>query len=128
MSTLIEIVNDGFDIKSTNYWDTEQAKRGFFFLSWNAGSARLLIPDSRQSELKEIMTAKYVVISRVKLQEYPGRQFYELLFEDHSDAPYVIRISVEQSDRLITRSDGGKSFFHAYTRNGLQITMQATYQ
>lgn len=45
---MITISNDGQKIVSTNYWDTEHAKRGFLYLSWNAGAGRLLLPDTNQ--------------------------------------------------------------------------------
>lgn len=37
MPDLIEIGNVGNKIDSTNYWETENAKAGYVFLSINAG-------------------------------------------------------------------------------------------
>jgi hypothetical protein len=42
---LLSICNSGQDISDTNFWDSEIASRGFTFLSWNAGAARLMVPD-----------------------------------------------------------------------------------
>ncbi|MDX9788933.1 MAG: hypothetical protein RBT11_19320 [Desulfobacterales bacterium] len=39
---LIQISNDGPEILSTNYWETEHAKKGFLYMSINAGAFRLL--------------------------------------------------------------------------------------
>ncbi len=42
MNNFIEIGNKGTEIVKTNYWQLEPAKKGFCYLSWNAGAARLL--------------------------------------------------------------------------------------
>jgi hypothetical protein len=42
---LITITNNGPEIEKTNYFDTNCAKEGKLYLSWNAGAARLLIPE-----------------------------------------------------------------------------------
>lgn len=41
---MIKIVNNGEDIKSTNYWGMEHAKQGLLYLSGNAKVWRLLLP------------------------------------------------------------------------------------
>src|ERR1700744_5802447 len=43
--TMITIANDGQNLITTNYWDSEYAKMGLIYLTWNAGAARLLLPD-----------------------------------------------------------------------------------
>ncbi|HNC11718.1 MAG TPA: hypothetical protein PLF59_08095 [Cyclobacteriaceae bacterium] len=122
---LIQIANDGFMIKKTNYWESKYAQKGLFYLSWNAGSARLLIPKIHEYIIKEILTARYVNISFIKLQEFENRRFFDLFFEDNSTQPFCIQISQEMSDRIIQKSDQGKCYFHAFTEKGLQVTMKA---
>ena len=46
---MIMIGNDGPLIARTNYFETELAKNGYFYLSWNAGAARLLVPESQNA-------------------------------------------------------------------------------
>ena len=42
------IGNAGKEITQSNYWETEMAQAGFAYLSFNAGCARLLIPDGNE--------------------------------------------------------------------------------
>lgn len=76
---MISVVNEGQAIKHTDYWKSEQARAGYLFLSWNAGAARLLLPDASEALLKEMRGAQYVIISK---GEPEGRAPLELLFED----------------------------------------------
>ena len=60
----IIIHNQGQAIRSTSYWDSEQAKAGYVYLSWNAGAGRLLIPDRLKPILREMRDAREVLVSR----------------------------------------------------------------
>lgn len=117
----ILIGNRGQEIADTNYWDSDLARRGFFFLSWNAGAARLLIPDAQLSALPEMRTGQYCDITRNKTGGY------ELLFEDHSDFPYVIALSAQQTDRAIPDCGEGFPLF-AISRTGVEAQWPATLQ
>jgi hypothetical protein len=123
---MIKIVNDGKALKCTNYWDTEHAKKGYFYLSWNAGAARLLVPKSQENQIKEMKAALYVVISRGKFQ---GRDALELMFEDNTDAPYSIHLVTEQCDRLLPEADQGSGFtVDIWTRDGLKASFDGKYR
>jgi hypothetical protein len=123
---VITISNDGQRILKTNYWDTEHAAAGFFYLSWNAGAGRLLIPDSQKSVISEFKKTVYVIVSRGKLN---GRDALELLFEDHSDEPYCIHIVSEQCDRLIPDHEQGGGFVIAvWTQSGLKCRYPGKYR
>lgn len=102
MDNQIQILNEGQVVKHTNYWDHSLALAGYFYLSWNAGAARLLVPDIQKTMLREIRKAKEVIISRGPLQ---GRDGLELLFEDNSNAPYAIHIVSEMSDRMLPANE-----------------------
>lgn len=55
--------NRGQALIHTNYWDNEHAtKKGFVFLIWNAGAARLLIPDLAKPLLRDMRGAHEVII------------------------------------------------------------------
>jgi len=95
----IQIENRGQAIVKTNYWDSEYAQAGMFYLSWNAGAARLLVPDAQKLTLPEMRTAKYVIVSRGPWDDHGGRDALELLFEDGSDAPFAVHLVSEQTDR-----------------------------
>ena len=119
MKPLITISNNGQAIAETNYFDTEHARRGYFYLSTNAGCTRLLVPDSQIAAIPEFKTAKYVILSRGPWPDQGRPEGIELLFEDFSDSPYAIHMLPEQCDML---PDGkGKWMFAVWTREGRQF-------
>lgn len=128
MTMLIKIINDGKKIKDTNYFDTEHAKNDFVYFSFNAGCARLLLPDGLKNYLNDIKTAKYVIISLGNWQDH-NRQGIELLFEDGSDSPFSIHLATEQCDRTLTQKDDKKEFdFKIYTRDGEIFSCTAKFR
>ncbi|MFZ3621825.1 hypothetical protein ACOYA6_21565 [Leclercia barmai] len=123
---MISVVNEGQAIKHTDYWQSEQARVGYLFLSWNAGAARLLVPDASEALLKEVRGSQYVIISK---GEPEGRAALELLFEDGSDTPFVVHILLEQSDRLQTEAEQGGDFVvRVWTRGGSQLQYPGKYR
>ncbi|WP_349304558.1 hypothetical protein [Escherichia coli] len=91
------IENEGQAVARTDYWQSVQAQAGYVYLSWNAGAARLLVPDAAKHLLREMRGAEYVIISKGTLH---GRDALELIFEDGSDAPFVTHMLSEQCDPL----------------------------
>ena len=69
---LLFIDNDGPAITRTNYWSTDLARRGTFYLSANAGAFRLLVPPQHQGTLHDMRSAKVCVVSR---GPYPDLQW-----------------------------------------------------
>jgi len=113
----VKIDNDGQKIVSTNFWETEYALNGYCYLSINAGCYRLLVPKFHKDWLDEIKKAKEVVLSRGPARNLkpPKSDALEIMFEDHTEEPFVITISPEQMDRMPTDADGGwKGFFDIY--------------
>lgn len=126
---MLKIENKGQAVASTNYWDSEHAKAGYCFLSWNAGAARLLLPDSQKLLLKEMRSAKFVIVSRGPWPEHGGREALELLFEDDSDAPFCLHLVAEQCDRLIPETDQGGGFaVTVWTRGGEKLRVPGQYR
>ncbi len=122
----INIANNGKDIKFTNYWETLNAKKGLFYLSWNANAARLLVPNKQLSSIEEMKTGKYVIISK---GIYKNRNAIELLFEDETARPFSIHLEDVQCDRLILESDqGGGIIFAIWTEEGKQFELPAKYR
>ena len=76
------IENEGQAVAGTDYWQSVQAQAGYVYLSWNAGAARLLVPDAAKHLLREMRGAEYVIISKGALH---GRDALELVFEDGSE-------------------------------------------
>jgi len=126
MVTLITIANDNQNIIETNYFELEHAKKGFVYLSWNAGAGRLLVPDSQELNINEMKTGKLVIVSSGK---WRGRDALELLFEDYTDAPYSINIVADQTDRLLPEIDQGGGFVVSiWTKKGKQFELPAKYR
>lgn len=114
---LIKIVNNGSEIVETNYWETQNAKKGYYYLTWNAGAARLLVPIPMHPSLHEMKTGKFVVIT-------PNDLVLDILFDDESDYPYLIQLDVRQCDRKITKEGGPMKFwFIVYTEKGKQFEL-----
>ncbi len=87
-------------------------------MSWNAGAARLLIPDAQKAIVRELRGAREVIVSRGIWAEH-GREALELLWEDGSAAPFVIHLVLQQTDRLLPDTQQGGGFVvTAWTRGG----------
>ena len=96
-SRVLTFENSGPDLIATNFWDTPLAAAGFCFLSWRQGVARLLVPQAHVAAVREMSTGREVLMTS---GTYRGRtDCLELLWEDHSVAPFSITMSPEQLDR-----------------------------
>lgn len=122
---MITISNNGQEIIETNYWDTPNAAAGYFYLSFNAGACRVLVPDSQTATISEMQTGKLAVITRGKLQ---GRDAYEVMFDDGSDSPYCIHTTTEQSDRLLPAGERGDIAVSVWAREGKQFEIPGKYR
>jgi hypothetical protein len=112
------IENEGPEIIRTNFWQTEMAKKGGFFLSANAGAFRLLVPSSFVAEIEEFETAKDIILTRGFWPESRGDAM-EILFDDGTDNPYSLHLSQSQLDRWPSSTDIGRTFeFSAWTNHG----------
>lgn len=126
---MLTITNKGQAIESTNYWDSEHAKAGYCYLSWNAGAARLLMPDALKPAIREMRTAQYVIVSRGPWREHGNRDALELLFEDGSDTPYCLHLVAEQTDRLLPEDNQGGGFVvTVWTRGGEKLRLPGKYR
>ena len=110
----IIIGNKGGDIRSTNYFDNPLATAGLFFLSGNAGTARLLIPDNMIHTVAEMQTGEICVLTS---GIYEGSPSIEIMFEDHASAPFTIFMSQQQSDFRVRNSQVPFKLT-AWTRSG----------
>ena len=126
----LEIINHGQAIAATNFWQSNTAAYGLFFLSWNEGAGRLLCPDAQIAALKEMRTGKYVIVSRgpkTGLFGSNGGIGLELLFEDESDRPFSIQIGASQTDKMIR--SGGQGFdIVVWTREGEQLRLPGRFR
>lgn len=126
---MIVIENSGQRIVQTDFWDSDSAKAGFCFLSWNAGAGRLLVPDTQKSMVREMKSATLVIVSRGPWTEHGGRDALELLFEDGSDSPFCIHLVAEQCDRMIPDAEQGGGFVvTVWTRGGEKARLPGKYR
>ena len=129
--SLITFGNRGQALTNTNYWNHELAQAGYLFLSWNAGAARLLVPDSQKPMLREMKSVKYVVLSRGPLL-VNGRgviEGLELLFEDESNNPLVLMMEMEQSALIPSDLAQGANFtLIVYTRGGEKLRLPGKFR
>ena len=113
------IENDGPDIVASDYWDSQTAKNKFFFLSFNAGAARLLAPDSMIRAVDEMKTAKLVIIS---FAHGKNRDVIEILFDDDTASPLAMHIGSELTDQLLPPCDHGRDLtFSVWARNAVKL-------
>lgn len=120
----IYVGNAGTEIAATNYFDSEHARNGFFYISWNASTARILVPDCCRSEIYEMCTGRICVISRGKFR---GADALELMFDDDSDSPFAIHIGMQNVDREV-RNDNAEFKVAAWTRQGKVAEWEGKYR
>jgi len=98
---MIHIENDDQEIVATNFFSSEYAQRGLLFVSTNAGTVRVLLPDTLAGYLDEMKTAK-----RVELERRGQRLI--LWFDDGTETPFRVDVGAEQVDRLPSDPAGKK--------------------
>ena len=90
--------NQKQDLLASNYWDSEIEARQLFYLSPNAGAIRLLVPRNSEAKLRSMtQNCDYVIVTRGR---WNGAEAVEILFEDHSDNPFVIHLTVDSCQML----------------------------
>jgi hypothetical protein len=104
----ITIENDGARVARTNFWETDAARAGKVYLSFNAGAARLLVPHSREADVADMRTAREVVISRGPWKAMRIPDAYEVLFDDGTQYPYALHLGPGSWDRLLPKSEHGR--------------------
>jgi hypothetical protein len=122
MSLIVEVSNHGPLIIQTNYFASDLAAGGKVFVSVNAGAIRVLLPRARWGDLNEMRQAQYCVLSRGPWTLGDARPEYhtarlpavvegiEIMWEDHSDAPYALHLTPESFDMLPAAPEPGKEW------------------
>lgn len=146
MEELLTIENRGKFLANTNYWDTQAAKLGYLYVSWNANACRILVPDVSLSMIDEMRTGKRAIImaGEFKAEEvnrftneldahslslaqkngFTKHGFYgrglDIVFDDGTTNPFSVLTRPEQVDRNLPASDSGKPLdMLIYTRRGV---------
>lgn len=115
MSIVLHIENDGSEIRATNYFASEYARRGALYLSINAGAFRLLVPPAHESAVAEFRTAQEVIVSRGAWPAEGRQDALEILFDDHTDNPFSLHFGPEQINHFPAAADAlGEWVFSAW--------------
>jgi len=122
--------NEGPELIRSDYWETNDAKKGFFFLSINAGAFRLLVPQNKEEFIEEFRTGEYCIISKGASKMSNHLFMIELVFEDHSVAPFQLTLSPGQIDRSPSNTDSGHKFKLSVWTKGCKkvLEMDAYYR
>lgn len=94
IKNFITISNKSKKIESTNYWESDLARSGYFFVTGNAGCLRVLVPKKHENYIEEMRTAKRVLIEPSLLHD--PKKVLDFVFDDETDAPFTLSISKEQ--------------------------------
>lgn len=116
---MFKIRNDRGKIMETCFFDTEIAQRGFFYLSGNAATWRLLVPDLKRDFEAEMKKAKYV---EMEITTIGGRPSVILWFEDGTETSFFIALETKMIDRKVEPSRS-KAPLLIYDRDGLQMEL-----
>lgn len=126
MTPILEIINNGPDLLRTNFFDSEYAENGYYYLSTYAGCVRLLIPGNQKGPLKELKDVSYVILFRGPCVQRGVSDAIELLFEDFSDSSYAIHMTIQQCDML---PDGeGEWILALWVRSGKKMEFPLKYR
>lgn len=108
--SVIEVHNQGPLVLSSTYWGSEYEKAEKIFCSVNAGAIRLLAPRTNKEVAQEARKAEYMILSRGPWPKKGLSEAVEILFEDHSEGPYVLHLSPESFDLLPAAPPGDREW------------------
>lgn len=95
---MIIVQNKGKELAFTNYWESELALAGYFFVTANAGCLRVLVPPMHENSIEEMRTGKRVLIEP---SIYEPRVALDFVFDDGTETPFTLSISKEMMDRKL---------------------------
>ena len=96
---------------------------------FRSGAGRLLVPDCLKSAIPEMLTGKVAVISRGPWPSGHKADALEILFDDGSDQPFSVQLSVGQCSQMLPDTDIGTDYpFTIWTRHGKAGSMTGKYR
>jgi hypothetical protein len=98
--SFISIVNDGADVLSTNYWDSDLARAGKLFCSVNGGAIRVLLPRGLDSFIYDLVVARECVVSRGPWPEQDCADAVEIMWDDGSERSFAVQLTPASFDAL----------------------------
>ena len=122
---IISIETSKGEVIKTNFFESSYNLQGLFYLSYNDKFFQLFIPSKYLSEIKEMKTGKYVVIT-IGFYKKLGKEMVELMFEDYSSTPYSLHLVMSQlTYRFGSDFDKLKFKLKGYCEKGKVIEMDA---
>jgi len=101
------ILNDGMLVVATGYWRSEQARRGYPYLTWNAGALRVLAPEACADLIDRLPPAGTPLLYlQYGLPGFPGHP--ALLWDDNPRRPFYVVVDRRQVDRCLPLEDHGR--------------------
>src|SRR5262252_8262224 len=100
MPDLITVENDGPLIVRSNYWDSDLARAGRFFVSVYEGTIRVLVPHGLYGLVADMRDAKECVLSQGPWLKKSGHEVVEIMFDDGSDSPFAMHLAPKSFDLL----------------------------
>lgn len=101
----VETIRNGEENISSVYFGSDLELSGGFLVSFNKGALCLIWPRCRMNEVKEMMRSKEIIITTCSHR--PGESL-EILFDDHSDKPYVLHMTNPSILTLLPAEPGGR--------------------
>jgi hypothetical protein len=84
---LMKILSFGEQIVAADYFGSDWENSGKYLVTCMNGVIRLLWPANRKPTIQHMMLAKEIVVTR---GIYEGEEALEILFDDHSAAPFML--------------------------------------
>lgn len=113
------VYNKGKEIAFTDYWETELAQDGYFFVAVNAGCLRILVPQMLEKSIEEMRTGKRVLIEPSAMRPDIAIDF---VFDNETNNPFWIAIEKEMIDRKL---EPGRCTVAVISKSGKQLELDA---
>lgn len=124
---VITVKNRGSAIEETNFFETEHARNGCFYISFNAGTARVLMPKKilEKADISDDVTEVIITYGYWDRAEDYG---FELLFEDNTVHPFCMYTQINMVNRLLKNKVVHTLPLHIYSEDGLERIFKARYR
>jgi hypothetical protein len=90
---MLRIENHGPLIISTNYWELPDARAAKLLVSLNDRTFRVLVPQSLESAIPDMMTGRECLVSRGPWPAMRLPDAFEILFDDRTSDPFALHLS-----------------------------------
>ncbi len=85
----MKIISIGEQIVAADYFGSDLENAGLYQVTCMNGVIRLMWPANRKATIQQMMLAKEIIVTR---GTYEGHEALEILFDDHSEAAYMLLI------------------------------------